>query len=201
MVAATRFGGMLCMTCPLRAVTARCTSDTEKPERNRPGLRWWDLAVWPRPDCSAAVGQRAPGGWWNLQPVLQLFRQAQPRCKAQQTRSSKPLHAVSTAGGALQGWRGTAGSAAWSSASWGRAPACSFGNGDKRTTENLGRLRRSGADGIDTAPAQGSSVVALPLVVLRRRLTWGDGPRSALRRCITLVDLRPFAAPCVGVPG
>gem|GEM_PF-2607039 len=89
----------------------------------------------------------------------------------------------------------------WSSGSWGRVPACSFVNDDRRTTENLGRLRRSGADGIGAAPAQGSSVVALPLVVLRRRLTWEDGPRSAIRRCITLVDLRPFVASCVGVPG
>ena len=72
---------------------------------------------------------------------------------------------------------------------------------NRRTAENLGRLRRRSADGISAATTQGFSVVALPLELPRRRLTWGDGPRSALRRCITLVDLRPFAAPCVGVPG
>ena len=37
-----------------------------------------------------------------------------------------------------------------------------------------------------------SSVVALPPQVPHRRLTWGAGPCSALKRCITLVDLRPL---------
>jgi len=49
--------------------------------------------------------------------------------------------------------------------------------------------------------AQGSTVVALSTEAPHRRLTWGDGLRSAHRRRITLVDLRPFVTPCVGVPG
>jgi len=122
---------------PAARVTARCTSDTEKPERNRPGLRCSGLAVWPRPADSAAVGQRAPGGRRRLQPVLQAFRTVPPGRKAQAARLANPRLAGSTAGGASQGWRGTAGSAAWASGSWSRAPARSFENGDRRTPKTL----------------------------------------------------------------
>ncbi len=60
MLAAACAGDMLGMTFSAHTATARCTSDTEKPERNRPGLRCSGRAVRLRPLKSAAVGQRAP---------------------------------------------------------------------------------------------------------------------------------------------